>query len=260
MKDRKIHRISFVVTTLITSIMLTACSIPTVEEQEAKKEEKKQAEFEKIIANRTGNEEFRYMAMAIEVYDKNGVQAPLIDDTKELETGDALINSGDEILVVFDIQKWTDDSYDYEDINQKDIDKMNFDDILFKTNRIDFTLSNPTNIKLNKKNSSISLNLTVTFNENPSYQRPERGFGIEMKSLTDMPIRSSKLNSFYFNIGKGSPVDKTSSSNATQSETYLEREDTAIPINDGNIDDWEHILDEDQIEEGIAIDGEGIYD
>ncbi|WP_251357283.1 hypothetical protein, partial [Staphylococcus aureus] len=70
--------------------------------------------------------------------------------------------------------KWTDDSYDYEKINQKDIDEMNFDDILFKTNRVDFTLSNPTNIILNEKDSSISLNLTVTFNENPSYLRPER--------------------------------------------------------------------------------------
>ncbi|MFW7364326.1 hypothetical protein [Vagococcus fluvialis] len=260
MRDRKIQKISFILTSICILIIITACHIPTLEEQELKKEEEKQAEIEKIMANRTGNEKFRYRTTAKEVFDKNGIEAPLIDDTKELRTGDATLNSGDEILVVFEIQKWTDDSYDYEKINQKDIDEMNFDDILFKTNRVDFTLSNPTNIILNEKDSSISLNLTVTFNENPSYLRPERGFGIEMKNLINKPVRSSKLNSFYFNIGIGSPIDKTSLSTPTESETYQEEEDSVIPINDGNIDDWDHILDDWELEEGIAEDGEGIYD
>lgn len=62
-------------------------------------------------------------------------------------------------------------------------------------------------------------------------------------------------------MGRGDSVEnEESQDNSYTKETYTEGEDTTIPLNDGNIEDWEHVLSDDQIEDGIAADGEGIYD
>ncbi|MGO2083896.1 hypothetical protein [Vagococcus sp.] len=101
--------------------------------------------------------------------------------------------------------------------------------------------------------------------------------GFEMLSTRDGSIRKGGNAIYLFKIekdlnrpepkddgtvkGRGDVVKQQSPQETSWTkETYTEGEDTTIPLNDGNIEDWDHILDEDQIEDGVAADGEGIYD
>ena len=288
MKDGKIQAIGFIVAIIFTFVMLTVGRVPTTEEQEAVKEQKENQALRKKHKETIKKKNYKYRTVISSIFSEDGTSIISISDQENwfgssdnFELKETSLRSGDNFTLNFLIVKGVKDN-EYADtvyhgITQKDFESIDFEFVEFKTNRPEISLVNPKDIRFNENESIISVNVNVEFDDYISYIYPEDGMEFEMITTNDNYLSKGDNTRYLFNIENStkksdSEVDGTVKDRKGMSakispqdsswtkETYTEKEDTTIPLNDGNIDDWDHILDEDQIEEGVAADGEGIYD
>ena len=274
----KNKRVIFVATTFFLPFMLMFGCTATKDEKTAAKEtstqkvivttEEKQPKFIKPTLEIT----------ALNVVDNHGVKAPLIDKNNKIKT-EAVLTSGEALLVTFEVKKLkvatdvndqapaeTEEATQYEAITDDDFGLIRYEKLTFQTNREGVTLSDPDNFSFNQADSTITLNLTVTFNEDVVYDKPEEGLTIIM-STSWLDSSSGRRHYFYFKRGQGEKVmkpakkidkPKVSTPPAKKNKSKPNKKRQVVPINDGNIGDWEHLLDEGDIEDGLHADGRGI--
>lgn len=283
-----VQAVGIMVAILYAIIMLTVGRVPTMEEQEMAKENEKEELLVKQEQQRLKEEKYKYESIPTGLFTESGESIISIETQKEwygaaenFELKETTLRNGDNLTLEFLILEGVmEESYAdvvFKRIKQANFDKINFEFVEFNTNRQEITLENPRNIRFDEENSTVSVDATVKFDETISYVYPENGMGFEMLSTRDGSIRKGGNAIYLFKIekdinrpepkddgtvkGRGDVVKQQPPQETSWTkETYTEGEDTTIPLNDGNIEDWDHILDEDQIEDGVAADGEGIYD
>lgn len=288
MKDGKIQGIGFIVAIIFTFIMLTAGRVPTIEEQEMAKEQKAEQALREQHKETIKKKNYRYRTVISSVFTEDGTSVISISDQKDwfgssdnFELKETPLRSGDSLdlnfLIVKDVRDSEYADTVYDGITQEEFDNIDFELVEFKTNREEVSLVDPKNIEFDEDESVISVNVRVEFENHISYVYPENGMDFEMITVNDKFLAKVDNIRYLFKIeksterpepkedgrvmGQGNTSAKESSPDTSWTkETYTEGEDTTIPLNDGNIEDWDHILDEDQIEDGVAADGEGIYD
>lgn len=279
MRKSKIFVITFFITIIFGLIIHLVAPSDNLEEQKNAKQLK--IEDTKKLEDKENKNQ--YKSIINNVYDSNGTEIISIKSQKQKDTlNETSIKSGDKLvlkfLIVKDHKDTNNEDSKYVKITKEEFENINFDNVDFKTDRNGIDLVNPSNIHFDESNGLVSVKVTLQFEDHVSYIYPEEGMDFEMLSIGDKKIVKGDNTKYLFKLELPTPRvttkddgtvkgrDDTAASKEVKNETswtketYTEGEDTTIPINDGNIEDWEHILDDWEIEEGIMLDGEGIYD
>ncbi|MGX4686894.1 hypothetical protein JNUCC83_08325 [Vagococcus sp. JNUCC 83] len=283
MKDGKIQGIGFIVAIIFTFIMLTVGRVPTVEEQEQKKEEDKIESNKKEQAKKY--EETLMFSESVGMTHSDGTELKKVayKDRENPDIERFILEDGQTFTFEFQMLDW---NVSLDDVANNDMklatmemmENIDYDRLKLEDNesRIDFKnlrdfeldedrmiLSFKADLKEDEYGMNhlpINLNLELLYGNTKVIVRKNGG-----DFATTTPFAEIIKNRTYEDdgrvMGQGNASEKESSPYTSWiKETYEEGEDTTIPLNDGNIEDWDHILDEEEIENGIAADGEGIYD
>ncbi|MBO0477242.1 hypothetical protein DOK76_09165 [Vagococcus sp. DIV0080] len=283
MKDGKIQGTGFIIAVIFTFIMLTAGRVPTIEEQETAKQ---QAKIQKSEAESDLGYVNRMFVKSNSIVNSDGTELPKVKskDINSTEIERFLLKNGQTLNFSF---KLYDQNISSDDLTNnimttapvEMVKKLDFENIRLEDNIDNMEFKNLRDFKLDEENMIISFNADLVEDQEYGIFSHETYLKVNLDYIDDSNTfnnhyvvnyaitsesREAGKNRTYEDDGtvkgRGDVSSNQQNKNTYKKETYVKGEDTTIPINDGNIEDWEHILDADQIEDGIAADGEGIYD
>lgn len=283
MKDGKIQGIGFIVAIVFTFIMLTAGRVPTVEEQEQKKEENKIEANKKEQAKEY--EKTLMFSESVSMTHSDGTELKKVayKDRENPDIERFVLEDGQTFTFEFQMLDWNAPKGElvrdgFELATPKMMESIDYDRLKLKDNELRIDFKNLRDFNLDEDQMILSFKADLKEDE---YGMNHLPINLNLKLLygntkvliyknggsfaTTTPFSETIKNRTYEDDGtvKGRgdiPENEAAQDTSWTKETYTEGEDTTIPLNDGNIEDWDHILDEDQIEDGVAADGEGIYD
>ncbi|MDT2866481.1 hypothetical protein [Vagococcus carniphilus] len=286
MTDRKIKKIGFILTMTLTLIVLAACNIPTTEEQEAKKEDDRIEK--KIMENRKKDAETSMFSESVSMthFDGTSLNKVAFKDRENEALERFVLRDNQTFNFVFKMYDWNVSLQEVKDnkmiLATKDmIESLDFDRLVLEDNNVGLEFVNLRDFEVNGDEATISFNadleeddvlgmiLDINLNLKLKYGNTKvlvSKNGGDYAATSESKEMERRRRGNYEDdgrvMGQGDVTseEKAETNSSWSGESYTEGEDTTIPINDGNIDDWDHILDDWELEEGIAEDGEGIYD
>lgn len=286
MKNKNKQTSLVIITLIFTLTLLTACVVPSSKTLEQNEEKKRIETLEKELENEY--KDTLLLSESISMISSDGVSLNKLTeadkDNDELER--FVLQDGQTFDFAFQLLDWN--SYINEEAGHKlkrptkeVMNKIDYNHLIIDEREASIDFINLRDFLLDEE--EMILHFKADLKENEDFSMGHLPIDLNLKLLygdtnvliyrdggsyaTTTPLAETAKNRVYEDDGtvKGrgdiSPVQESEKQETTWSkETYVKGEDTVIPINDGNIDDWDHILDDWELEEGIAEDGEGIYD
>ena len=247
--SEKYQGIGCLVAIIFTVLMLTVGRVPTTEEQEAKKQEEKIDQANEEYQKK--QEKIKYKAKLSSFRDSEGNE--FIREEKETDTPEQRYRLKDkqQVSMTFSIfLKGSENESKYP--LEKDLDLERF---FIETNDVYFNMSALTDTSYDEKTGELTGSSVINFTDHVTVI--EGDFKIQLVSR-DNHLEGIRSYRTYYNIEyeDAYPVEEKvtleSSAPVEQaikpSKTY-KHEPEDVVITEGNRDDWEHILDDWELEE-----------
>lgn len=247
--SEKYQGIGCLVAIIFTVLMLTVGRVPTTEEQEAKKQEEKIAQANEEYQKK--QEKIKYKAKLSSFRDSEGNE--FIREEKETDTPEQRYRLKDkqQVSMTFSIfLKGSENESKYP--LEKDLDLERF---FIETNDVYFNMSALTDTSYDEKTGELTGSSVINFTDHATVI--EGDFKIQLVSR-DNHLEGIRSYRTYYNIEyedaypEEEKVTLESSAPVEQaikpSKTY-KHEPEDVVITEGNRDDWEHILDDWELEE-----------
>lgn len=248
----KYQGIGWLVAIIFTIIMLTAGSIPTSEEQEAMKREKSNEEYAKE------KEKIKYKAKLASFKDSDGDE--IIREERELKDSEKPqkrygLKDGQKFLVTFKLflkDSEGEDEYPLKKDLILEAFRVEVDDIYFSFYPLrEVTYDEMTGKLTGTVEVSFSSHVTLT----------EGDFQLELFSHEN-PLEGIKSYWIYYNIEyeNAYPEEEVTIESSekkpeiTKPSVVPKREPEDVVITEENVEDWNHILDDWEIEEAMKQD------